>query len=274
MTTLYKCTLAGGHSVHGFPDQHGLNYWPLPHHNGKRWHPGAWKIARGTLKPHFGGLHLAPEHMLIHWLREEIYLVETHGKTLSSTDCTVARKARLVKRLHLPDHASHKLALELAELALATFTALVYPWDMRRRLEYALEVAYGSSKYHPDDIWRGLQEVVEHCNTDQFSGYETNLNVMAAKAAAEAVLELRHLGQGRNWQVIKNQAAFLIRALPWLVEDLYLKHGTGFNIELVPDVARQFMQPHPFYQLPHHQVRFAVSQWCNNKLLPLLEDYV
>ncbi|MBI1309205.1 MAG: hypothetical protein GC129_05075 [Proteobacteria bacterium] len=283
MPRLYKCTRPQGLSVHGFTDAGGLNNWPLPTCRNGVWQPGEWKVARGELKPHFGGLHLAPENMLVLWLREEIYLAETGGEVHSSTDCVVARQGRLLQRLHLPALPCAALALEMAELAYQVFEALIFPWDMLERLRNALALARQNSipasvsAANAARTWQQLEDVVNLCNLDQFSGFETNFNVMAAQSAAMTILELRNLGHAptapANWLVVKNQTAWLMRAMSGLVEDLLLRHGEGFNHQLVPPVAQPFMGQQQGYPLPHHAVRFAVSQHCNTKVLALLEEY-
>ncbi|MCA3244174.1 MAG: hypothetical protein INF43_02575 [Alphaproteobacteria bacterium] len=277
MTRFYKCTLPRGRSVHGFLDAQGRNDWPLPIYNVKQksWLAGSWKTTHDTLKPHFSGLHLAPEHMLVHWLREEIYLAETEGDVVESLDCVVAGRARLVRPMHLPEASCHTIALHIAVRALSIFKALVFPHDMVRRLEEALTLAKtGKANGGTLRVWAHAQEVVSHCERDQRSGFETNLNVLAAAEAARAVVALQRLTQETSygWEVVKAQSSLFMNAVSGLVDDLQLRKGKGFNPAEVPQEALSFLIPHTGFSQLHHLARFNAGQWCNQLVLEMLED--
>lgn len=289
---LYKCTLKSGKSVHAFSDPQGLTSWPLPKKNPDgSWTPGAWKGPDGgTIKPHHKGLHLTTEHMLIFWLREEVYRAEIGAEFILSKDCLVAREARLLRPLQLPAEAWADLALTFARKAREVFEALVYPWDVVKRLDYALEIAHKrhdmrhahlsfQSLPNADAYWKLMDEVVKLCEVDMFSGFETNVNVEAAGYAAQTIALLKDLtypDDGRdvhNWEVVKNQAARLVRAMSYLVDDLMLNHGMGFSVDLVPDVAQPFLVTQETFPRLHHAVRYNTAQWCNNHLLAKYRAY-
>jgi len=69
--------------------------WPLPDAGA----PGAWLEASGPLSACGAGLHVCAPADLAHWLSDELWQVETAGEALAGIDCTVVRRARLVRRV-------------------------------------------------------------------------------------------------------------------------------------------------------------------------------
>ena len=296
MPTLFKCTHSAGRSVHGFTDPQGRNFWPLPQRNADgTYTPGAWKgPVAGPIKPHHRGLHMTPEHMLVFWLRDEIYEVELRGEYVRTKDCVVSLEARALRPWFIDGHAMASACLELAHEAFNLFEALVYPHDVLARLRAALQLAeetFAQQDYHPayrvpppsaHRTWRQLHEVVAMCRADATSGFETNLNTEAALHAVQCIALVQHLndadasgqqaGGQRNGLLFKQQTAHFMRAVSGCVEDLMLNYGHRFRPAAVPQAVQPYAQPHPLLPRLHHAARWHAGQRCNAALLDTLSE--
>jgi hypothetical protein len=68
--------------------------------SGHTWpEPGRWLEASGPLVVCSRGIHVCRPQDLAHWLHDELWQVETEGEALEALDCTVVRRARLVRRI-------------------------------------------------------------------------------------------------------------------------------------------------------------------------------
>ena len=115
---LYKVTGEHGEAIHG-----GSGTWRL----------NRWRSVRGPLKPCSHGLHLCTIEQLPAWLGTVIWEVETDGEMIDAGDKTVARRARVVRRLDTwNDRTARLFAADCAEHVLPIFEA-AYPNDARPR---------------------------------------------------------------------------------------------------------------------------------------------
>ena len=122
---LYKITAADGSSCHG-----GAGKWNLPTDK-----PGRWRTVKGPLVACANGLHLCEPDDLHDWLKLDaiVWEAEVSGETLRAENKTVARKARLVRRVAVMDRKTLvSYACDCAEHVLAIFEAK-YPTDKRPR---------------------------------------------------------------------------------------------------------------------------------------------
>lgn len=58
-----------------------------------------WRSIKGALALARNGFHVCREGDLAFWIHDELWEVEIAGATLESTDCLVAERARLVRRV-------------------------------------------------------------------------------------------------------------------------------------------------------------------------------
>jgi hypothetical protein len=129
---LYKITAADGSSCHG-----GTG----------KWTPNRWRSVKGKLVPCENGLHLCEVADLPKWLRFDgtVWEAETDGETIRADDKTVARRARITRKVGI---LNHRLLVEwaclCAERVLPEFEKK-YPKDDRPRkaIETARKVAAG-----------------------------------------------------------------------------------------------------------------------------------
>ena len=118
MTTLFKVTGPDGEAFHG-----GSGTWRL----------NRWRSVRGPLVACSHGLHLCTIDQLPTWLGPAIWEAETEGETIDAGDKTVARRARVTRRLTAwNDRTARLFAADCAEHVLPIFEA-AYPNDSRPR---------------------------------------------------------------------------------------------------------------------------------------------
>lgn len=70
--------------------------WPTP----RGPEPGAWVEVAGPLKACSQGIHACRQADLPYWLDDELWCIELEGEIVQSKTMVVARRGRLVERIH------------------------------------------------------------------------------------------------------------------------------------------------------------------------------
>jgi len=133
-----------------------------------RWTPGRWRSVRGPLVPCQHGLHVCTRDQLINWLGPAIWEAEVDGETVDAGDKTVARRARIVRRLDnwnettarlvMADWAEHVLPLaeadarETLECVIYTVRAYVLGGATQDELDAARDAAWMAAGGAAKDI--------------------------------------------------------------------------------------------------------------------------
>jgi hypothetical protein len=70
--------------------------WPQPAER----RPGAWLEADGPVTPCRSGIHACLTTQLAYWLHEELWRIELEGEPVPGLDCLIARRGRLLEKVH------------------------------------------------------------------------------------------------------------------------------------------------------------------------------
>lgn len=159
---------------------------------GQQWpKPGEWWKVEGALIPCIKGLHLCRRKDLVGWLGPEIWEAEYSGRSVTTQERIVVRRARLVRRLSTWNERTARLfAADCAERVLPLFYA--YDLDDRpRKLIDRLLAANCAERVRPlfyaylrDDRPRKLIETVRAYARGETTYAEMHAATLAAVAAA------------------------------------------------------------------------------------------
>jgi hypothetical protein len=206
----------------------GQKAWPRPPSSGK----GAWAELPDDvpLKPHFSGFHFTKENAAASWCWERNFIAEAEGPTAESSECVVARKARLVRELTLDPEGWVKLALAAMHDVIAIPEEIGYPWDQVRAVLDAYNIVvedFGFTEMmHPardgkrsprEYAASHLRQLIARCEVDSEATVEMGFNaagVLEVALGVARLLDLRKAGpeSAANWRIARDVAAHVRKA--------------------------------------------------------------
>ncbi|HQK63115.1 MAG TPA: hypothetical protein PLV67_06010 [Methanofastidiosum sp.] len=146
----YKVLDAEGCSCNG-----GDSKWSLPTQNDDgTWTPGEWMPEiEGPLVECERGYHIATREQLVQWLNARIFVAETDGELIESTDHEkwVARKVRLVSEIAWDERTARLFACDCAEHVLHLYEKNC-PNDTRPRKAIETARAYAEGKSTEEEL--------------------------------------------------------------------------------------------------------------------------